>query len=402
MSETFDFLVVGGGVVGLTLARELRRRHPKASIAVLEKEPALGRHASGRNSGVLHSGIYYPPNTLKAKVCVSGAARLRAYAEERKLPMKKTGKLILATEEKELPALERLMENARANGVRAERLDAAGVRAAEPGAFPDFGGIFSPDTAVIDVHAVLESLAGDLKAGGVALRLATRAARVDPRRKTVDAWDAFSFGFLFNCAGAYADDIARQMGHAAGLALVPFKGTYFELSPAADGLVKGSIYPVPDPAFPFLGVHFTRGVSGHVYAGPTAIPALGRENYSGLEGVRLGEAAEVAWQTLALYLGNRHNFRGLVHNELSKYGRDAFAKAARRLVPALKDEDLTPCGKVGIRPQLVNLKERKLELDFVVERDAISMHVLNAISPAFTSSLAFAEYLADRFEGKNV
>jgi len=403
VNPTADYLIVGAGIVGLTTAFELNRRHPSARILVLEKEDRPGRHASGRNSGVLHCGIYYAPGTLKARVCSQGAARMRAFAAEHGVPCRQDGKVILATREEDLPGIDRLLANARAGGVRAERLDEAGVRAIEPHATPHRAGIHCPDTAVIDSRAVLDALRNLLASRGVEIRFSHPVTRADPCAKAVSSGTTrFGYGFLINCAGAHADTLARAHGLARDLALVPFKGLYYRVRPARASLVRGSIYPVPDPFLPFLGVHLTRVISGDVYAGPTAIPALGRENYGWLAGLKWGESWEVLRRTAGLYWRDDQDFRRLVHAEVCKYVKPFFVAAARRLVGELTSRDMISSPKVGIRPQLVNLRTHRLEMDYVIERTADSLHVLNSVSPAFTASFAFAERLADIAEDRPV
>jgi L-2-hydroxyglutarate oxidase LhgO len=396
---SFDFVVIGAGIVGLTTAYELRRRFPQASIAMLEKEISLGRHASGRNSGVLHSGIYYGADTLKAKVCSRGAARMMAFAEEHGIPYRRSGKVIIATGEQDLPTVERLLQNAKDNGIRAEKLDEKGIKDIEPHANPYQAGIYSPDTAVIDSRAVLEKLHGLLVRAGVSFALDQGVTDVaEKERQLFTSTGKYSYGYVFNCAGANADRIARKFGLGQDYTLMPFKGLYYTLRPERAHLVRSNIYPVPDISLPFLGVHLTRVISDEVYAGPTAIPALGRENYGVLQGIRPGEGINIGWQLARLYMRNQNNFRHLVHSELERYRKANFLESVRRLVPDIRADDLMSSKKVGIRPQLINLRTRKLEMDFVVESSPSSLHVLNAISPAFTSSFAFAEMLVDRYE----
>jgi L-2-hydroxyglutarate oxidase LhgO len=396
-SETADFLVLGAGIVGLTTAWELRKRYATARILVLEKELRPGLHASGRNSGVLHSGIYYAADTLKAKVCATGSVRMRAFAAEYGIACQKWGKVIVPSSEEEWVSLERLLQNARDNGIRAERLDEKGVRSIEPHARPYKGGIYSPDTAVIDSLAVLHKLCDLLKDKNVSVLFGQEAVEVDPRHCSVTTRDSrFPYGVLFNCAGAQADIIARQFGFCQDYRLIPFKGIYYKLHSSKNDWVKSSIYPVPDPHLPFLGVHLTRVVNGDVYVGPTAIPALGRENYGLWENIHWRESFQVLWQVATLYAKNQQNFRQLAHVELRKYIKSSFLKSACKLVEGLESEDLVPCDKVGIRPQLVNVKKKRLEMDYILEGDARSLHVLNAISPAFTSSFAFAEMVVNR------
>lgn len=395
--SSFDFVVIGAGIIGLTTAFELRKRFPNARIVVLEKEPTLGRHASGRNSGVLHSGIYYGSDTLKAKVCSKGATRMMAFAEKYGIPYRRSGKVIIATGEQDLPTVERLLQNAIDNGIRAEKLDEKGIREIEPCANPYRVGIYSPDTAVIDSRAVLEKLRELLMQSGVQFVLNQAVTGVAEGSKyLLTSSRKYSFGYVFNCAGASADLIAQKFGLCRDYTLLPFKGLYYKLRKKRESLVRSNIYPVPDTSLPFLGVHLTRVINDDVYAGPTAIPAFGRENYGLLDGIRPVEGMKIGWQLGRLYLRNQNNFRHLVHSEISKYRRKHFIEAIRRLVPDIRADDLVPSKKVGIRPQLINLRTQKLEMDFVIESTPSSLHVLNAISPAFTSSFAFAELLVDR------
>lgn len=395
-ATTYDFVVVGAGIVGLTVAAELKQRDPSARIAVLDKEGNIGLHASGRNSGVLHSGIYYGFDTLKARVCARGAARMIEFANEHGIPYSRSGKVILATSEQQLPTVERLMKNAGENGINARRIDEQELRELEPAAAPGPAAIYCPDTAVIDSVAVLKELRASLERKGVVFLFGWQARGLRSPRQLATTRGSLSYDFLFNCAGAHADTLARYFGLAQDYALIPFKGLYWKLGHKADHLVRSNIYPVPDVSLPFLGVHLTRVISGDVYVGPTAIPALGRENYGKIAGMRIGEALGIGARLALMYLGNQNNFRLLAHTEMAKYSKHSFLAAARKLVPALQEADLVPTSKAGIRPQLVNVKTRKLEMDYIFEQTDCSMHVLNAISPAFTSSFAFAELIVDK------
>jgi L-2-hydroxyglutarate oxidase LhgO len=321
------------------------------------------------------------------------------FAEEQGIPYRRSGKVIIATGEQDLPTVERLLQNARDNGIRAEKLDEKGIKEIEPRANPYRVGIHSPDTAVIDSRAVLEKLHGRLARSGVSFVLDQVVTDVaEKERQLFTSTGKYSYGYVFNCAGANADRIARKFGLGHDYTLMPFKGLYYTLRPERAHLVRSNIYPVPDISLPFLGVHLTRVISDEVYAGPTAIPALGRENYGVLQGIRPGEGINIGWQLARLYMRNQNNFRHLVHSELERYRKANFLESVRRLVPDIRADDLMSSKKVGIRPQLINLRTRKLEMDFVVESSPSSLHVLNAISPAFTSSFAFAEMLVDRYE----
>lgn len=393
--HSYDYLIVGSGIVGLTVAHELKIRFPSAKICVLDKESSAGVHASGRNSGVLHSGIYYSSDTLKAKVCAAGARRMVDFAREHSIPFSKSGKVIVATSEKDLPIVDRLLKNAAENGIRAWRINEKELREIEPYAAHGPAAIYSPDTAVIDNRAVVNRLAALLEQQGVHFLWHCGFRNVGGSGEIVTDQGVLSYGYLFNCAGAYADVVARHFGLSSDYALVPFKGIYWKLRPEAMHLVRANIYPVPDIGLPFLGVHLTRVISGDVYAGPTAIPTLGRENYGFIQGIRPLEALSIGYRLAGMYLSNRFNFRSMAHLELGKYRKRNFLAAAQNLLPSLTSEDIIPTRKSGIRPQLVNLREGKLEMDYILEHTDCSTHVLNAISPAFTSSFAFAEMIVN-------
>ncbi len=394
--ESADFLIVGAGIVGLAVAKELRRRHPKAGIVVLEKEARVGCHASGRNSGVLHSGIYYTPGTLKAKFCAEGAHRMLAFAKEMGVAHRVGGKLILASGPADLPGLERLEQNAKANGIRATRLNAKGVKEIEPHA-ANGEGLHCPGTAVVDASGLVRSLARFVETSGVQFVFGEEVSAADESVVITRSGRHFRFQKMINCAGAHADRVARLFGLAKNHVLVPFKGIYWKLRKGGDHWVRESIYPVPDLHFPFLGIHLTRGAGGEVYVGPTAIPALGRENYGRLQGINPAEAIEILSRLSGMYIQRDPTFRHLVNREVGHYLKSRFLKAVQRLVPHFPGDDLLPSVKVGIRPQLVR-RSGELEMDFHLERTQRTLHVLNAISPAFTCAFSFADFLADEIE----
>lgn len=395
-STRFDFVVIGAGIVGLTVANELLKRQPAARIAMLEKEAAPGLHASGRNSGVMHCGIYYGNDTLKAKVCATGARRMIEFARAEGIAVNQCGKIILATTDAQLPTVEKFLRNAKENDIPAERVDLRRLREIEPNAAEGSAAIYCPTTAVIDGPAVIKRLRGKLELQGVEFMLGCNVKGPIAKGQLQTSQGTIYYGLLFNCAGAHADTVAKAYGLASDYALVPFKGIYWKLREQSNSLVRANIYPVPDVSLPFLGVHLTRVISGDVYIGPTAIPAFGRENYGMLEGLNLKEAAGIGLQLAGMYLRNENNFRLLAHNEIGKYSKANFLAAARKLVPSLTDEDMVPTPKVGIRPQLINTKTRKLEMDYIIECTDDSVHVLNSISPAFTSSFAFAEMIVGK------
>lgn len=397
--NSFDYVIVGAGIVGLTVAYELKARFPFARIGILDKEANAGMHASGRNSGVLHSGIYYGSDTRKAKVCAAGARRMMDFAREHGIPYAKSGKVIIATDDKDLETIDRLLGNARENGIRARRIDDKELHEIEPYAARCHAAIYSPDTAVIDSYAVVKCLVDLLGHQGIRFLWKTGFRKLGRPGEVITEHGKIAYGYLFNCAGAYADVVARHFGLAREYALIPFKGIYWKLRSEARHLVRSNIYPVPDIGIPFLGVHLTRVINGDVYVGPTAIPVFGRENYGGIRGIRPLEAAAVGYRLAGMYMRDVCNFRLLTHMEFAKYWKKAFIESAKRLVPSITGESMIHTPKSGVRPQLVNLRSGKLEMDYIFQHTNNSTHILNAISPAFTSSFAFAEMIVNSQNG---
>ncbi|MCA9808015.1 MAG: L-2-hydroxyglutarate oxidase [Cyanobacteria bacterium HKST-UBA06] len=392
-----DIVIVGAGIVGLSMAQALKARFPDRSLLVVDKEPGTGRHASGRNSGVLHSGLYYPTESLKAKLCVDGARQLRHYCQTRQLPLRDCGKLLVPTSPADEEQLRLLHNRAQTNGVRVELVDQAILNRMEPNANPNAPfALYSPDTAVFDPQRVLAQLQAELEQAGVAFLFGQPIHHIDDERRHLSTPNHhIRYGMLINCAGAYADCLAHQCGVGQAYTLMPFKGLYYELADTSALTFNHLIYPVPDLRVPFLGVHVTLSASNKVYFGPTAIPALGREQYAGLAGID--------WTQLPLnlalmgrqYLRNEQGFRTMAHQEALRFLKPKFVQAAQALVPSLTSSDLRPSQKVGIRAQLFNRKRQQLEMDFIVARGAHSIHVLNAVSPAFTSAFSFAAFVLD-------
>ncbi len=390
-------VIVGAGIVGLTLARELLARG-ETDILLLDKESGPGRHASGRNSGVLHAGIYYAPDSLRARTCLAGNRLMQAYCRERGLPLTRCGKVIVARSEEELPGLLALRDKALANGATVRLVDERELADIEPHARTAGQALHCPETAVVDPRAVVNALAEDVTASGRATILWNTRA-VGPKGPGLLATSAGDVVYerLANVCGAYADRLAKAFDLGHGYQLVPFKGVYRKLRPEAAHLVRGNVYPVPDPRNPFLGVHFTRGVSGDVSIGPTSIPAFGRENYGILAGLD-AEAPSILLRDAILFAVNP-GFRSVALSEPRKYRKRHFFADAARLLRGLSPADVVPSPKVGIRPQLVDTRTNTLVSDFIVESGPRELHLLGAISPAFTSSLAFAPWLADRLSG---
>jgi L-2-hydroxyglutarate oxidase LhgO len=387
LPERTDVLVVGGGIIGLTITRELLRAGRK-DVVVLEKEPDLGKHASGRNSGVLHAGIYYAPDSAKARTCLSGNKLMRAFCAEKGLPVLEAGKVIVARDESELPTLEELHRRATANGARVRFVDEKELAELEPMARTTGKALHSLDTAAVDPKLVLKALRAELEAAGV--RIVTGCqflGRAGPERARTSAGE-ISFSRFVNAAGAHCDVVARAFGVAEHYRLIPFKGIYRKLRPGATYPVNGNIYPVPDIRNPFLGVHFSRSVHGDVYVGPTAIPALGRENYGLIAGLD-PEAISIVLSDAALFFANP-KFRNVALTEPRKYVPAYFHRDAARLVKSYDPALFPRADKVGIRPQLVDWRTKELVMDFLVEAKDAGVHMLNPISPAFTCSMDLA------------
>ncbi|MGA7104108.1 MAG: L-2-hydroxyglutarate oxidase [Candidatus Deferrimicrobiaceae bacterium] len=390
-----DVLIVGAGIIGLTLARRLVLAGCD-NVVLVEKEAAPGMHASGRNSGVLHAGIYYAPDSMKAKSCLNGNFLMRDYCRERGLPLRETGKVIVARDEGELPVLRELERRATANGAKVEMIDEAQLAGIEPNARTTGMALFSHDTACVDPLAVIDSLRTDLEACGKATLLTgCLFTGVKGARTAVTSRGEISFRKFVNASGAYCDRIAHLFGVGRQYRLIPFKGIYRKLRKGLSHTVRGNIYPVPDIRNPFLGVHFSRDIHGDVYLGPTAIPAFGRENYGILSGIDR-EVVSIALSDAILFIRNP-KFREVALQEPRKYSRLVFFRDAARLVKVLSPSDIEPSEKVGIRAQLVDWRTKDLVMDFQVIADGDAIHVLNPISPAFTSSMDIAETLVREY-----
>ena len=401
ISQHSDVLIVGGGMVGLCIAHQLLDRGMSRSITVLDKEPELGRHSSGRNSGVLHAGLYYKPESLKAQVCVAGAKRLRAWVEERGLPINPCGKVIVPPRGDLDPQLDVLAERGRVNGATVELWDAQQLHALIPEARTASGrALWSPNTAVVKPIKVVEQLQRELQQQGVRFVQGQLGWLSKPQQQQLKLSDGstLSYGHLFNCAGLQADRVAHQFGVGRNYSLLPFKGLYWQLKPDCPIQPRTNLYPVPDLAVPFLGVHFTPSADTTpvVSIGPTATPAWGRENYRGLEALEPAMAAANLAVLARQYLANRGGFRRYVHEQAFLALPPLLLRAAQQLIPSVRAEHLELSQKVGIRSQLFNHNTLGLEDDFLCLPGPASTHVLNAISPAFTASFALADLILDQ------
>ncbi len=393
MVRTADVAVVGGGIVGLALADAVLARRPGTSVVVLDKEPTLGAHASGRNSGVLHSGLYYTPDSLKARLTRRGNQLLHAFCDEHDVPVRRCGKLVVARRPEDLPALDELLARATANDVPVEMVDELQARELEPLARTVERALWSPTTSSGSPSGVLDALAARVRRRGGRLLLGTEVTGARPGA-VVTRDGTWSVGHLVNAAGLQADRVAAWFGMCDDYAVLPFKGLYWYGDWPA-GRLRRHVYPVPDPRNPFLGVHVTVTVEGRVKVGPTALPALWRESYGGAGGFDARDAAQVA-RLLPRFLTSRHHdVLALLRQELPDWWQPHLVREAARLVPSIRPEHFRERGRPGVRAQLFHLPTRRLEMDFVVRADADSTHVLNAVSPAWTSSLAFAEHVVD-------
>ena len=390
-----DYVIIGAGIVGLSIARELVRQYPQAKIALLEKESEIGLHASGRNSGVLHSGIYYEEASLKARFCLEGAKAMAAYCDEHQLPINRIGKVIVAQKKTDGPVLEMLYQRALKNGAQVSLLRESDLRKIEPEVFTATDlALFSPETAVVDPKAILSHLYHNLVKNKVDIYFNSCCSQINAKQKKINIGGrVISYGHLFNSAGLYADKIAKACGLDDRYIMIPFKGLYYQLASSSLINIKHLIYPIPDMNMPFLGIHFTKSIDGKIYIGPTAIPSLGREQYQGLKGLNMKETRDTFIALAQQYFTNKQGFRSYTHQELSRFIKPCFLASARSLVPNLTKNDMLKSPKVGIRAQLLDKFKRELVMDFVVSNTENETHVLNAVSPAFTSAFSFAKYI---------
>ncbi len=391
---TWDVIIIGGGILGLSAAAEIARHHPRKRLLVLEKEEEVGRHQSLHNSGVIHAGLYYRPGSLKAKTCVEGAAAMARFAQEQDIKHEICGKVVVATNPAEVPRLDELHRRGTANGIaNITVLGPEELREIEPHA-QGVKALWVPSTGIIDYNAVVRAHARLLTAGGQRIQTSaevTGIARASGERRVETTAGDFAARFIINCAGLHADRIAKIAGGAPSMKIIPFRGEYYELAPERRGLVKGLIYPTPDPAFPFLGVHFTRRVSGAVEAGPNAVLACMREGYAKtridpydlletLTYVGFWKLARKYWKTGL----------GEIIRSISK---SAFTHALQKLIPEIQESDLIPAG-AGVRAQAVDRRGALLD-DFAIIRTEGAIHVCNAPSPGATASLMIGQAIAN-------
>ena len=394
--DSYDVIVIGAGLVGLATAMALLAQRPGLRLAVLEKEASAGAHQSGHNSGVIHAGLYYQPGSLKARFCTAGRLAMMEFAAAHQIPYRQTGKLVVATREGELPRLASLAERGRANGLAVREIGPDEIAGIEP-AVRGIRALHIPESGVIDYRLVAAACADTIRAGGGQVRLGHGVRGL--ARTTGGGWLAGTDGgpvrarVVIACAGLQADRIAALTGHGSGeYRIVPFRGDYYTFRLAAAGLVRGLVYPVPDPAFPFLGVHFTRGIDGALHAGPNAVPALAREGYG-----RLSVNGRDLLDSLR-FPGLRKLARSYARTGALEIYRDlvkpAYLAEMRRYIPRITAQDIR-FGPSGIRAQCLS-RSGALVDDFLIEEGDGIIHVLNAPSPAATASLVIGQHIADR------
>jgi L-2-hydroxyglutarate oxidase len=394
-AERADVAIVGGGIVGLATAKRLLDARPDLRVAVLEQERELGAHQSGHNSGVLHAGIYYAPGSLQARLCRTGKAEMETYCAERGVPFERVGKLVVALGDEELPRLEAVRARALANEVPGlEEVGPERIREIEPHA-AGIRALWSPTTGIVDYRRVVAALADDIRAGGGAVETSRGVRGIDVQAAEVvlaTVRGPLVAGNVVLAAGLWADRLARLAGDRGREAIVPFRGDYYRLTPEASGLVRGLLYPVPDPRFPFLGVHFTRRIDGEVWAGPNAVLAFARRGYR-LRDVDARDLAETVANRGFLRLAGRY-WRTGVAEMWRDVSKRAFHAALRRYLPELRPDQLEP-GPSGVRAQAID-PDGSLVDDFRLGGGPRVLTVRNAPSPAATASLAIGAELAKR------
>ena len=389
-----DFLIIGGGIIGLSIARILKKRFSDSRVVLIEKEEGVGFHGSGRNSGVLHAGFYYSSGSLKAKFTRTGNQRLTEYCESRGLKINKCGKLVVAKNEEELQRFSDLLERGKKNGVPLQCLTEVEAREIEPRVKTFEKALYSPSTATIDPLEVIMAMQKDAEDEGVDIHLGTGYLQAQGNRVSTSS-GSYEARMVINAGGLYADKIAMDFGFSKKYRILPFKGLYLN-SDEPPGSLRTNIYPVPNLRNPFLGTHFTVTVTGKTKIGPTAIPALWREQYQGMSNLCWSDMLEILARQCGLFISSNFDFKALACEEIRKLSRSHLVALASSLAGGVELNNYRTWGKPGIRAQLINIEEKKFEMDFVIEGDQGSIHVLNAVSPAFTCALPFAEHVCDQ------
>ena len=395
----YDYLIIGAGIIGLNIAKNLKERFPSSKILVLEKEDEVAMHSSGRNSGVLHAGFYYSADSLKAKFTKEGNIALKEFVKSRGLKINECQKVVVATDDKEVEGLEELKRRGEANGVELIWLDEDGLNELYPNIKTHKKALLCPSTATVNPKEVTKEFAKVIKDLGVEILLSCKYVSSSSNVVSTSLGD-FQARKVINCAGLYADNIARDFGFSKDYVIIPFKGIYLKDKNNVSQL-ETNVYPVPNLENPFLGVHYTLTVDGESKIGPTAIPALWRENYKGMDNFSLKEFSQILFYEAKLFLTNAFGFRSLAFSEVKKYSLSYLKGLAMKLTKQMNHDGYDSWSTPGIRAQLLNKNTLELVQDFVVESDENSVHVLNAVSPAFTSSIPFANWVVETHVLKN-
>ena len=391
----YDYLIIGAGIIGLNIAKNLKERFPSSRIIVLEKEKEVAMHSSGRNSGVLHAGFYYGADSLKAKFTKDGNLALKKFCKERNLKVNSCKKVVVAIDDKEVEGLEELKRRGEANGVELQWLDEEGLEKLYPNIKTHKKALLCPTTAIVNPKEVTKEFAKVIQELGVELVLDCKYLGSTGNIIHTSQGDFPSIKVI-NCAGLYADNIARDFGFSKDYVIIPFKGIYLKDKNNISNLTT-NIYPVPNLENPFLGVHYTLTVDNESKIGPTAIPAFWRENYKGFDNFSLREFLQISYYELKLFATNAFGFRSLAYSEIKKYNLNYLKGLAQKLTRRMDHNGYDSWSTPGIRAQLLNKKTLELVQDFVVESDDKSIHVLNAVSPAFTCSIPFACWVVEEY-----
>ena len=397
MIREYDYIIIGAGIMGLTLADVIKKNKPAASVLVIEKESEEACHASGRNSGVLHAGFYYTANSLKARLTVEGNRTMKVFCRENDILVNACGKLVVAQNESELSSLYELEKRGKTNGSNIKMIDEKEAAAIEPNVKTYRKALYSPDTASVDAKVICHVLKTKLENAGIIFQF-NDIFISQKNNVCVTERGEYQARHVINCAGLYADKIAHAFGFGKEYTMIPFKGLYLKYT-KDNTAIKINIYPVPNLKNPFLGVHFTKMADGTIKIGPTAMPAFWRENYKGWENFRFAELAEILFQEAKLYLSNAFHFRDLAHEEWKKAGKDYLIKLAMKMVREIDPKGFTEFSRPGIRAQLLHKKNNQLVQDFIIEGDKHSTHILNAVSPAFTCAFPFSSYVYSKYLG---
>ncbi|RZD39593.1 MAG: L-2-hydroxyglutarate oxidase [Methanobacteriota archaeon] len=393
MKDYYDNIIIGGGIVGLSIAREIIKTDHNSSVLLVEKENMLGMHASGRNSGVLHSGIYYPDGSTKAKHCQNGSTEMYDFCINNNVENKKIGKIILPINEKDDEYFNILHTRAKNRVNNAELLDKKQLNEMEPNINSQMGkAIYLPNTVVVNPISVISKLYNYLLGKKVEFEFGGTISNADPEKSTITLKQKkIKYGKIYNCSGQHTDQVYKQFGLEEKYAMIPIRGSYYRLNSKSNIRLNHLIYSVPDRNIPFLGIHTLNTVNGETYFGPSAMPVLGREQYRYLDSVDPREAINIVRNLSELYIKDINNFRKYANSEIKNFGKKGFVNSIRNIVPSLKEHDIDYSNKVGIRAQLLNKKTLEFEMDFLVERQDNVVHVLNAVSPAFTCSFSMAK-----------